>query len=219
MSLVYDINSYTLTILCKTRNEVYLGVKETEKIIFKYHNDGPEEGNILTHLKGKISNIPTLYERIQGPVTSPSGSQYKELLIMNYFEGKLIDCFKHIPHAKWCECIDLSDDLDVKYKKTIITNLINIIAECHEHGVIHGDDYLGNSIVSDAGEVYLIDFGNAYFINDAPKILIDIANGFLPERHDTFYLLNFIKYALNIPFPLGNKWKTMKARDLLQLIA
>ena len=60
-----------LTLLHKSRNEIYSGRFEGHDDIFKYTNDKMEEPMILQRV-----GTPTLYATLE-EVTSPSGSEYK----------------------------------------------------------------------------------------------------------------------------------------------
>jgi tRNA A-37 threonylcarbamoyl transferase component Bud32 len=221
---IFSIKYFDLTLIYKTRNEIYRGVHKYIPInprILKYTNDDSREVEIMNYLRDKIYNVPTVYHHNIGENISPSNKSFNSLVVMSEIKGKVIDA---IPvngiNRGLVQSFDnyiTRDQLSLINRRKIIINLINLIDKLHSYNVIYGDGFLTNIIVSDESKVNLIDFGNSFFKNNTPDYAS--TNKEYPiESDDILYLLKFMGYLLDIPFPKGYNWKLMKAIDLLKLI-
>lgn len=71
-------------------------------------------------------------------------------MVMNFFEGKSLQ--KRVEHHE-----------EISFKKTA-SELISIVQKIHKAGIIHRDIKYSNILVKDNGEIVLLDFGSACFI-------------------------------------------------------
>ena len=57
-----------------------------------------------------------------------------------------------------------------RYLRQILVMIDTLLKQIHSIGLIHNDLHIGNLIVADSGELYLIDFGNSFLIRMMPDI-------------------------------------------------
>ena len=215
----YHLDLYNLELIYQSRNEVYRGTLKadpTKTVIFKYDSDYIGlESSLLQHLQGKVANISTLLHYEAGEITSPSSKMFKQLHVFAEIQGTILIGPRSKEIMK--DCITSSNnicitDIPIDRRRQLIIDLIQIIIECHKHGVIYGDGFCNNVIITKDWTPYLIDFGNGFFKDNAPKFLDHSA----PESMDIFCLLELMKCALSIEFP--SEWKHLKAKDVLALL-
>jgi serine/threonine protein kinase len=209
------------TLIHCTRNEIYLVTKHDDpqwKRIYKYHNDqDSKEVEIMQALKGVVP-IPQVYEHSSTSQQSPSGKTFNNLVVMEYIEGHTImGVFPYEEQQNSPGSYVKKEDLTVDQRKNITIQLIGIIIVLHQQGIIHGDDILSNSILTADGQLYLVDFGNSYYINNPPLERVIIAP--IQESFDIFNVLTFMCYMLDYLMPDGNLWKSWKAIDLLKHVS
>lgn len=55
-------------------------------------------------------------------------------------------------------------------KKKVLTSLIQMVSLLHSHGIIYGDTFNTNMIITNSWQPFLIDFGNSFFKDAVPDI-------------------------------------------------
>lgn len=127
----YNPELYTLNLTGRGQNETYVGIhKQMPNItfIFKYHNkDNSPEVEILNYLQNKIpseGHFPIVrYHRV-GNNISLSGASYKELIVMDKIEGRVLD-----GDAKANDPHNINLKLEPLYnRKKVLMSLTNLIS-------------------------------------------------------------------------------------------
>lgn len=91
--------------------------------------------------------------------------------IMSFYEGKNLQ--KRIDDG---ECISFSK---------VSKKLVRLVQLIHKAGVVHRDIKLSNILLTDNGELVLLDFGSAYFIKNENSTLRCVSRGIAaPEMYD-----------------------------------
>lgn len=174
-------------ILKIARNEIYEGTYDDKPCIYKYTSGNNIEGEILSYLQQKISNIPELYFYDKGNYMSPSGTTFTSLIVMEKIYG-----------------ITLHELLNTNKNKCVpvIKNLLNIIKELHDNNVIYGDDFYYNVIINNKYEPILIDFDYSFFTHKScprtPSIFT--FNYWKLDTCDIFRLINILE-KIGCSFP------------------
>lgn len=142
--------------------KIYSEIYKYQTYIYKYSNNSYIEVEILQYLQDK--NILVLSESSpsgqfinfsrlifsENNVLSPSGKEYKLLIVTQYIEGKVLD------HT-------LSNTYKFNDLRYIILQILDIFIVLHNNNIIYGDDIYHNMIITDSLDVYIIDFGNSCF--------------------------------------------------------
>lgn len=159
----------SLTILVKTRNEIYQGQYDSKNAIFKYTNDITIEPEIL-----KAVGKPKLYFVMKN-VTSPLGNEFKLLIVQEHISGvtlhdkSSLSQFKHDIN-RYCSAkiVDI-DDLSEHVKKPLLIQIINELKRIEDVGIEYLDCIQSNVIISEEwlegqiSTVHIIDFGQSQF--------------------------------------------------------
>lgn len=209
------LSEYDLDIIHNTRNEVYRGIHKSisENTCIVKYNNSDREIEILNHLKGKISGIPEIIYYNKDDNKSPTGKVFKTMLMKTEVKGRVLDGkIRSNPNHL------TRDDFSNEDAKLITIRLIHIVDKLHKCGVIYGDDFLTNLVISDNLEPCIFDFDASFFPQNIDGSRAAISAGYPAESHDIFSLLSFIGYMLGILFPRGDSWKSMSALDLLNFI-
>lgn len=226
---LYDPQFYDLKLIHKTRNEIYRGISQRDPsliCIFKYTNDLSPEISIMIHLQERGLNIPVLYDFKEGDIISPSGTEFNKLLVMSEVQGKLLtnsrihdnlnEIYDSIPSENIPDRIDM-DLQPLEDRKQLIIKLVHLIIELHQLGVIYGDDFFTNVIVSNNEDPYLIDFGNCFFLNSPPRSRLQTAGIYPVSAHDIFNLLSLVT-VLDINLSSNKSWKNMTLNEIISVI-
>jgi len=132
------------------------------------------------------------------------------MIIMTEIKGKVLDG----PFSQDPTHINKAA-LSHENARKIIIELIYLIDKFHTHGIIYGDGFCTNVIITDDWHPIIIDFDNSFFKDNPPAYILSITGQYPIEYLDKFNLLEIMKYLLEI-YPQGYNWELMKAIDLLK---
>lgn len=111
------------------------------------------EWNVLLQLKG-VKNITEAFALRRNIVTSedifPKEDLQKTILVQRFFKAAPV-------HKLFC----MFPHLDETVVRAIIVQVITILKEVHEHGVVYVDLKLPNILLANNGTIKLVDFGSS----------------------------------------------------------
>lgn len=135
------------------------GAKGNRKVILKRtkrfpRSEGYDELKVLTFMQGRHAGIPKLVEWAR--------STKHVYMVLEYEKG--MDLLSLVETSGY--------KLDMRIVKSIVVQLLDILMVSHMMGVVHGDIKLENVVYNkDTGKVTLIDWGFAYFKDNAPTAM------------------------------------------------
>jgi eukaryotic-like serine/threonine-protein kinase len=208
------IDHYTIVhrLTTSANSHVYLA-KDTQtpqQVVLKFATDdliGDADGYksyLLEKELGTILDHPNIQHHL-----NPDEQRQTDYLVMEYIEGRVL---RSIIHE------DGTDSLSVAQILQFIISICEALAYAHAHGVIHRDIKPENIIVTNTGEIKIIDFGIALLLTKQnwigrllPARLIGTPNYMAPElfwgKHGSprsdIYAVGIILYELlcgQIPF-------------------
>lgn len=159
----------SLTLLVKTRNEIYQGQFDGKDAIFKYTNDITIEPEIL-----KVVGKPALYCAMKH-VTSPLGKEFELLIIQECISGITLHDKSSLAQfeydtKRYCgaKIVDI-DDLPEHVKKPLLIQIIHELERIENMGIEYLDCIQSNVIISEdwlegnIGAIHIIDFDQSQF--------------------------------------------------------
>ncbi len=206
----FDIGSYYLTCVKDDVTEVYSAIHKQDsslEYIFKYANDESQEIEILNYLQKLTDSVPNIHYTNVGANISPKGRSYNKFIVMSYIKGDVLsNRYDSNPYK--------IREKSVSTKKAVLTEIIKLIELLHQQGIIYGDVFPGNIIISDE-RVYLIDFGRSFYTNTVPDYFSEIIQK-RPITSDIFCLQSLIYEAFPDHICLDNEITTLD--DLMQVV-
>ena len=92
-----------------------------------------------------------------------------------------------ITKMKWVEGLNLKNYICMYYKdrnkiRKLATDFLNMVIELHSHHIAHGDLQHGNIIISDSGDIFLVDYDSMY-VPEMKDEYPDIISGLVDYQH------------------------------------
>jgi len=143
------------------RRGVYMGVEAVFKLRVPKEYMHPKLDARLRSLRTRREAKILIHARSSGIRVPRVLAVYPDigLIVMEYIHGRVLTDLIHSDYGR------LGD---------VVTEAGRILGMLHDMGVVHGDPTTSNYILSDNGDVYMIDFGLAEFSEDLEDRAVDL---------------------------------------------